>query len=414
MHHRFRSPYGVSAQLLTWQYSMFLLVALILLAAVAPARAAAAGGPATVTVRIQGLNETLLPQTEVTTNATPIAVEKLTCEGTTAGGALFDATGGRWVAKESSLGVELLGLEGLNFEEFSKNPGIFWGFWLNGKAASNGVCGQSIASGDHIVMFPQCYETGPMCASKTAPDHFLTIAAPEPASANVGQPVQVKLASISTASETGTPESTLPEGTLLSAGPLNVVPGAGGVAKIAFSAPGTYLVQAHAPDSVPSDTYSICVHNGNDGTCGTQPAGSSTSTSGGSTGNGVKGGPPIPELARIAGVKNSHVYPHREAPRILEGIVSVPPGDTLRQVRISLQRRQHGRCYDFSGKRARFVLNRKCRPVFFSVGSSESFSYLLPTRLPAGHYTYEIEAIDGAGHVTKLVSGVSHVVFTVK
>jgi hypothetical protein len=389
-------------------FSLFLLAYALM--GVASADAA---GPATVTVRIQGLNETLLPQTEVTTSATPIAVENLTCEGTTAGGALFDATNGHWVAKASSTGVELLGLEGLNFPEFSKNPGIYWAFWLNGKAAALGVCAESITSGDHIVMFPQCYETGPMCASATAPDHFLTITGPEPASANVGQPVQVKLASIGTG-ETGGLEPTLPEGTLLSAGPLNVVPGAGGVATITFSAPGTYLLQAHAPDSVPSDSYSICVHNGNDGNCGATLTIGSGSTITTTTTPGASQ-TTVPYMAKIAGVKNGHVYSHRSAPRLLAGVVDVPAGGTLRQVRISLQRHYHGRCFDFNGPRESFVRTKKCgSAVFFSVGASESFSYLLPARLPKGSYTYDIEAINSAGQATKLVSGISHVVFQVK
>ncbi len=51
---------------------------------------------------------------------------------------------------------------------------------------------------------------------------------------------------------------------------------------------------------------------------------------------------------------------------------------------------------------------------FFSVGDTESFSYLLPASLPPGHYVYDIEAIDGTGKPTKLVPGVSHVVFYVK
>jgi hypothetical protein len=275
------------------------------------------------------------------------------------------------------------------------------------------VCAESIANGDHIVMFPQCYETGPMCASATAPDHFLTITAPQPASANVGQPVQVKLASIGTG-ETGGLEPTLPEGTLLSAGPLNVVPGAGGVATITFSAPGTYLLQAHAPDSVPSDSYSICVHNGNDGNCGITLASSSGSTTSTTTTPGALQ-TIVSYAAKVTGVKNGHVYSRRSAPRLLAGVVDVPVGGTLRQVRISLQRSYRGRCFDFSGSRESFVRTKKCSSQdFFSVGGSQSFSYLLPARLPKGSYTYDIEGIDSTGQATKLVSGVSHVVFQVK
>jgi hypothetical protein len=100
---------------------------------------------------------------------------------------------------------------------------------------------------------------------------------------------------------------------------------------------------------------------------------------------------------------------------VLGGIVKVPAGGTLRQVRISLERRYHGRCWDFSGSRVRFVRVRTCGSAsFFSVGGSESFSYLLPARLPKGRYVFDIEGVDSAGHVTKLVSGVSHVVFQVR
>ena len=58
---------------------------------------------------------------------------------------------------------------------------------------------------------------------------------------------------------------------------------------------------------------------------------------------------------------------------------------------------------------------KKCgSAAFFSVGGSESFSYLLPTSLPKGSYVYDIEGIDSTGQATKLVSGISHVVFQVK
>src|SRR5271170_7331410 len=101
----------------------------------------------------------------------------------------------------------------------------------------------------------------------------------------------------------------------------------------------------------------------------------------------------------------------RAAPRLLAGVVDVPSGGTLRQVRISLQRRYRGRCFDFSGSRESFVRTKKCgSAAFFSVGGSESFSYLLPARLPKGRYVFDIEAINSAGQATKLVSGISHVV----
>jgi hypothetical protein len=116
----------------------------------------------------------------------------------------------------------------------------------------------------------------------------------------------------------------------------------------------------------------------------------------------------------IVGIRSGHVYSRRSAPRLLTGIARVLPGGTLHDVRIRLERRQGGRCFDFSGSRAAFVRARRCNPPsFFSVGATETFSYLLPARLSKGRYVFDIEAIDISGQATKLIPGVSHVVFRV-
>jgi len=369
--------------------------------------AAATGNPATVTVRIQGLGgETLLQQTQVTTNTTPIAIEGGTCEGTSAGGAIYQATGGNWKIKNQSEGVELQGLEGLDLPEFnSKEPsGIYWAFWLDGKYAEQGICSQSIASGQHIVLFPQCYAIGPMCQNATGPNNFLT-AIPAGAVANVGEQVPVTLGALST--ETALPESSLPAGDLLTDGAQTFAPAANGVANVSFSAPGLYVLQAHAPDSVASDPFTICVHNGNDGTCGTTAQAPLV----------AKSMPlivPASDVAKVGGVESGHHYSRHKGPRVLSGLIQVPAGQTLHEVRISLLRSKGKKCMSFNGSKAMFVRARCGKKRFFSIGSSESFSYLLPAALPAGRYVYDVEAVNDAGQVTKLVPGVSHVVFYVK
>ena len=83
-------------------------------------------------------------------------------------------------------------------------------------------------------------------------------------------------------------------------------------------------------------------------------------------------------------------------------------------MQIRLERRVGKRCFSFGGARARFVAARCGKARFFSVGSSESFSYLLPAPLPHGRYAFEIEAVGGAGGATRLVTGTSHVLFRVK
>ena len=124
--------------------------------------------------------------------------------------------------------------------------------------------------------------------------------------------------------------------------------------------------------------------------------------------------PPATVTTVAAGVKSGRSYSKRKAPRILKGAVTVPTGATLKEVRIGLMRRNGKRCFVFSGSKERFVKSRCGAVRFFSVGDTESFSYLLPAALPAGHYVYDIEAVDASGRATKLVAGVSHVVFYVK
>jgi len=60
------------------------------------ASAALASGPASVTVRVEGANETLVPPTQVTTTTTPVIKDgnpAHSCPGTSAAGALELATG---------------------------------------------------------------------------------------------------------------------------------------------------------------------------------------------------------------------------------------------------------------------------------------------------------------------------------
>ncbi len=395
---------------------------LSLLAVVAlAAPPALAGAPATVTVRVVGLTgTTLLPQTQVTTTTTPIDPDGKsadTCPGTSAGGALYDATQGNWVVKyDEGLGYEIDGIQGLNFPPFSvSSPAdAYWSFWLNDAPATAGACEQEVAPGSDVVFFAQCERLGTDCPSnKAEPEHFLTEAVPS--TAQVGTPVAVTVGSLST--EAGKAEASLPGGVTVSAGSLSATPNALGVAMLTFPSVGTYTVAAAAPDSVPSDPHTICVHNGNDGTCGTTIVACPADTSGCEGGHVEKilpPPPPLPDMPRAGGVVNGHIYSRRGAPRILEGSIEVPLGDTLHEVRIALERNFHHRCFAFSGRRGAFVRAGCHATRFFDVADTTSFSYLLPARLPAGRYVYDIEAVDDAGQVTSLASGVSHVVFDVK
>jgi Domain of unknown function (DUF4430) len=399
-----------------------LALLLALLASLLLASTATAGTPSTVTVRVVGLTgTTLLPQTQVTTTATPIDPDgnpSDTCPGTSAGGALYDATRGNWVVEyEEKFGYQIDGIQGLNFPPFSQAPDAYWSFWMNDAPEEVGACGQELSSGDDVVFFAQCDAEGTDCpTSKTAPEHFLTETSP--ATAQVGAPIEVSVGSLNT--ETGKADASLPNGITVSAGSLSAAPNARGVAMLTFPSTGTYTIETAAPDSVPSDPHTICVHNGNDGTCGTTVENpiaclaATTACEGPAKVNVPLPFQPPPDVPRVGGVVNGHVYSSRGAPRILGGSVEIPAGNTLREVRIALERTFHHRCFAFSGRRGAFVRASCHATRFFDVANTTSFSYLLPARLPAGRYVYDIEAVDNAGNVTKLADGVSHVVFDVK
>jgi hypothetical protein len=398
-----------------------LALGVMLLSSLMFVSSALAGQPSTVTVRVVGLTgTTLLPQTSVTTTTTTIEPEPSElCSGTSAGGALYDATHGNWVVKyDSGLGYEIDGIQGLNFPPFSVSspPDAYWSFWLNGAPASSGACEQELEQGADVVFFAQCDALGTDCpTSEHAPQHFLTETAPVTSNVQVGTPVEVTVGSLST--ESGAKES-LPSGVAVSAGSISATPNAQGVATLTFPNVGTYTIEATAPDSVPSDPHTVCVHNGNDGNCGTRPvllyacADSAPAPSCPL----LPGIPPAPGPYRAVagGVKAGHMYPRHGGPRILRGSIQVPMGSTLRDVRISLLRRAGKRCFAFNGITETFVRDRCGTTRFFSVGGSESFSYLLPSSLPKGSYVYDIEAINDAGQATKLIPGASHVVFYVK
>jgi hypothetical protein len=379
---------------------------------------AAAAEPSTVTVRVEGANgATLLPQTQVTTTTAPIQLEGGTCSGTSVGGALFDAVHGNWHVKVEGLGVSILGIEGQDFPPFGPEDYVFWSIWKNGTFAE-GTCDEGaaqVAPNDHLVFFAQCFATGPFCPSATTPDHFLTMTAPSSSVVGVGEPVSVTVGSLSTSE--ASPEA-LPAGVSVSGGPVSSVPGSNGSTALTFNGPGTYTLQAHAPDSVPSEPVNVCVHNGNDGTCGT--TGSSSSSSGSSASSGVAGvktvvNPytgPFALVAQLAGLANGRVYSRSGAPRLLQGTVLAHSAVTA--VDLELRRDYKGRCWTYEGVREKFVHARCGTGRLFKVSSAASFSYLLPSRLAPGRYVLDVHANDAAGNRTALARGSSRIVFDVR
>jgi hypothetical protein len=315
--------------------------------------------------------------------------------GALAAGLSFDAEWfGSGTAKTENPGDFFVTQVGTDVNQ-TKEPFASWGYAVNFTTAPVGGCQIALAPGSEVLWAYNYFNL----------PHLLSVTGPT--GANAGSPITVHVVD----GQTGAAIAGAAIGEDV-AGVTTTIPGssltnAEGNATVTLARAGMVKLKATQAESVRSNGLVVCVHNGNDGTCGTTVPGL------------PRVEPPVVhatplDVAMVGGVMNGRLYRRRHAPRILRGLVQVPASGTLHDVRISLQRRNHGQCLVFSGARGTFVRARCGVPRFFSVGGTESFSYLLPAPLPAGRYVYDIEAIDNAGQVTKLVPGVSHVVFYVK
>ncbi len=309
-------------------------------------------------------------------------------DATLASGLAFDASWFGSGASNGNPGDFFVSQVGSDVNQTS-SPFDSWGYAVNDTTAPVGGCQIALASGNEVLWAYNYFNL----------KHLLSLSGPS--SATVGVPFTVHV----TDGQTGEPIAGAAIGQLVG-GVTNTsasspTTNAVGNATITLTQEGAMTFKATQSESVRSNGLAVNAHNIICGCVGLPPVAPPLK--------------PTPDVPKIKGVKNGHVYSRRSAPRVLTGAIEVPAGGTLKQVRISLERHYRGHCFDFSGSRESFVRTKKCgSAAFFSVGGSESFSYLLPARLPKGRYVFEIEGVDSMGQTTKLVSGVSHVVFQVK
>lgn len=381
-----------------------------LLSFVSPALAA--GEPATVIVRVEGQNTTLLPPTSVTTTTAPVFSEgksEDTCKGTSALGALQLATGGDWA------GPWYAGLS--EYEQFSilgeSHPfgsGFYWALWTNHVESPVGACEAELEPGEEVLFFPCSEENG--CEGPLG----ITV----PADAVVGAPVSLVVDKYSSSGVPSAVTGATVTATLAGAAvpAAQAVTGSGGEATLTFPSAGEYTISATAPEAVRAET-SVCVESSGSATCvkssTVSPKGSSEST-GGSTSTSGTTAQAI--AASLLGVHEGQVYSARRAPRVLRGLVSA--GGTTAAVRLRLTRRfrtHAGRvhCSYYDGTKDTFKAMR-CgaqHGQYFTVGSQSSFSYLLPSSLAPGRYVLDLEATNHAGEHTALARGSTRFVFYV-
>jgi len=378
--------------------------------------AVAVASPITVNVRVEGSTETMfegpvsvegIAKTPgLTTASSPTAEPCDFMDNGTNGGfgpdaatptaALYDAAitnkltfNAEWDSEYNDFLVSQVG----NDTNENKEPYDSWGYAVNYTTANVGGCQFQLAPGSEVLWAYNYFNL----------KHLLNLSGPT--SVETGVPFTVHV----TDGQTGEPISGASIGEdvngVTTTIPSSPTTNASGNATITLSHTGTVKLKATQPESVRSNGLSVNVNSPGVPACACEaPAPQQKGQE-----------PSSADRPTVEGILSDHIYSRRKSPRVLAGVVSVPANGTLRQVRISLKRRHGRRCYDFSGVREKFVYLKCGRPAkFFAVGGSESFSYLLPSRLPPGKYVYEIEAVNDAGQTTALVNGVSDVAFTVK
>jgi hypothetical protein len=383
------------------------------------ATAQAATGP--VTVRVEGASATLIPPTLVATRSgsfSPMSDPSHSCSASSAAYALELATivnGTSWSGPffdPSGFFVTTIGPE-----SYPLSGSSYWNFWYDHAPATVGICGQQLNPNDEILFFPDCF--GATCAAGTSSPNVLGMTAPTVAQKGAS----IAVAVTSYASADGTPSPAV--GATVSGGGAAATTSGTGAAQLTFPTIGTFTIRATATHAIRSEPHTVCVHDGNDGNCGTtappgttptpNPTGATTQTqTPATTGPAATTttGPPHGHLA----IREGTVFAHGHGPNLIVGTID-PDSTGLRTVALRLTRQvAHGHCEAFNAKRRKFTA-ASCglqHAPAFSIGHAYAFSYLLPSKLGPGRYTLQVSAVDVAGKQDGPAPGRNRIVFRVR
>jgi hypothetical protein len=370
-------------------------LAAVTLAVVATAAPAAAAGPATVSVRAEGVADTLLARTAVTTTTAPVNKDGQAghdCTGTSAAGALQQATAGAWSGPWfDGFGYSVETVLG-ETHAFGGDP-EFWGFFVNDVLSQAGLCGAELQAGDQVLLAPISEQLG---ASYTV----LSLAG-VPATARPGQAFAVTVTRTTTDAANNVTRAPV-AGATISGGGATAVTEADGTAQVTLSARGPTGLRATHDGDIRSATESVCITDGTDGACGSSAAsGCVTTGDDGNCGTRDRRAP----RGKIVSIREGQRFGKGKGPRGLRGMVTSDPSG-IAAVRLRLTRNDDGRCQTFDGRRERMTALRRCgatRGKWFSAGDREQWSYLLPSRLGPGRYVLDLRVSDRAGNVDTLL-----------
>jgi hypothetical protein len=359
-------------------------LALVVIALLVPASVAAA---APVTVRIEGAAATMLPTTPVNTSPGTFTVSGGgSCSGTSMGGALQLATGGRWGGRvDPTFGQSVETVLGVTHPISAPLDGKFWSLYLNDTALGTNVCGAELQAGDEVLVYEACAGATTGCIAGEPLD------LKAPAVVRTGVPFSVSVAEVMTNQDPPFDTSKAPSaGATVTGGGATATTNAAGAASLTLNAHGPVTLTA-TKDVRVRESVTVCVTDGADGACGSAAAKGA---------QGVAGATAIADRtaprARLLSPRSGHVYRFsRFSPRLIH-IAVAESGSGIRTVKLRLTRRVGKRCFSYSGRRERFIGAKCGRGFFFTIGDRQDFTYLLPRRLPRGHYVLDVNAIDKA------------------
>jgi hypothetical protein len=371
-------------------------LALAVIAVLVPASLAAAA-PVTVNLRIEGPASTVF-EGPITTDVRPFQftagadTAPHQCDGTgpaggtnpsavpvpTRGAALtaaalaarFSVTG----SFNTTFGSPSFASVGGQPTPFDTATGAFLVEYQNGAEAQRGSCGDPIANGDDVL-----YAYGP----ESIPLLRLT----GPAVATAGAPAALRVVD----QRTGAPVAGAAVG--------GATTDSAGNAAVTFTATGVQRLKATKPGAIRSNALLVGV-------------GTAAAPAQGVAGATVDRTAP---RARLLSPRSGHVYRFRTfSPRLIH-IAVAESGSGVRTVKLRLTRKVGKRCFSYSGRRERFIGAKCGTGFFFGVSDRQDFTYLLPKRLPRGHYVLDVGAVDKAFNRDRVgVRGRNRSVFDVR
>jgi hypothetical protein len=349
-----------------------------------------------VTVRVEGAADTLIARTALTTTTATVNKDGMAghdCTGTSAAGALEQATAGDWSGPWfDGFGYSVDTIRGEK-HAFGGDPD-FWGFFVNDVLASTGICGTELQTGDSVLLAP---------IAESGTSFGVLSVTGVPTTARPGQPFAVKVNRTTSDFNGGVTRDAV-AGATVTAGGASVTTAADGTAQLVLTARGPTGVRASHSGDIRSATEPVCITDGSDGACGTTASAPSTCQTTGDDGNcgTIDRRPP---RGKILSIREGQRFGKGKGPRALSGIVTPDPSG-IGDVRLRLTRNDHSHCQTFDGRREKLVKLKRCgakHGKWFSVGDREQWSYLLPARLGPGRYVLDLQVRDKAGNVDTLL-----------